>query len=103
VPGHASAQNSNKRSISVLHKPDKLISYRQETGWFRDFPPQGVEVVSWYVMMGIGQVVTLRFPAERLREINRLVESEAWGGYRTEFYPTYDYRSLYAQLQAKMR
>ena len=40
-------------------------------------------------MMGIGQVMTLRFPSERLREINRLIEGEAWGGYRTEFYPTY--------------
>ena len=54
-------------------------------------------------MMGIGQVVTIRFPAERLRDINRLVEAEAWGGYRTEFYPTYDYRALYAQLQEKMK
>lgn len=34
---------------------------------------------------------------------NRLVEAEAWGGYRTEFYPTYDYRALYAQLQEKMK
>jgi hypothetical protein len=46
-------------------------------------------------MMGIGQVVTLRFPAERLREINSLVEREAWGGYRTEFYDTYDFRALW--------
>jgi len=30
---------------------------------------RGVEVVSWYVMMGIGQVVTVRLPAERLREV----------------------------------
>jgi hypothetical protein len=54
-------------------------------------------------MMGIGQVVTLRFPADQLRNVNRLVEAEAWGGYRTEFYPTYDYRALYIQLQAKMK
>jgi hypothetical protein len=58
---------------------------------------------NWYVMMGIGQVETLRFPAEQLRDINRLVESEAWGSYRTEFHPTYDYRALYAQLQQKMK
>jgi hypothetical protein len=82
---------------------DEINQHLRQTGWFRDFPPPGVEVLSWYVMMGIGQVVTIRFPAERLREINRLVEGEAWGGYRTEFYPTYDYRALYAQLQAKMR
>jgi len=58
------------------------------------FPPPGVEVVSWYVMMGIGQVVTLRLPASRLREVNRLLEDKAWGAYRTEFYPTYDYKAV---------
>jgi len=82
---------------------DQINQHLKETGWFRDFPPPDVEVLSWYVMMGIGQVVTLRFPAEKLRDINRLVEAEAWGGYRTEFYPTYDYRALYDQLRARMK
>ncbi len=82
---------------------DEINEHLKQTGWFAQFPPAGVEVVSWYVMMGIGQVVTLRFPSERLREVNRLVEGEAWGGYRTEFYPTYDYRGLYAQLRDKMK
>lgn len=62
-------------------------------GFFKTFPPPGIEVVSWYVMMGVGQVVTLRVPASRLREVNRAIETTAWGGYRTEFYPTYDYKS----------
>ena len=44
------------------------------------------------MMMGIGQVVTLRLPASRLREVNRIFETAAWGPYRTEFYPTYDYK-----------
>jgi hypothetical protein len=61
-------------------------------GFYKAFPPAGVEVVSWYVMMGIGQVVTLRLPASRLREVNRIFEDTAWGAYRTEFYPTYDYK-----------
>lgn len=82
---------------------DEINQHLKQTGWFEHFPPPGVEVVSWYVMMGIGQVVTIRFPAKRLREINRLIEGEAWGGYRTEFYPTYDYKGLYAQLQTKMK
>ena len=55
-----------------------------------------MEVVTWYVMMGVGQVVTLRFLPERLREVNILIERAAWGGYRTEFYPTYDYRNSIA-------
>ena len=51
--------------------------------------------------MGIGQVMALKFPAERLRDINALIEREAWGGYRTELCPTYDYRALYKQEQSK--
>jgi hypothetical protein len=51
-------------------------------------------VVSWYVEMGIGQVVTIRLPASRVREVNRVLEDTAWGAYRTEFYLTYDYKSV---------
>jgi hypothetical protein len=80
---------------------DEINAHLKSAGWYKNFPPEGVEVLSWYVMMGIGQVVTLKFPAEKLRDINALIEREAWGGYRTEFYPTYDYRALYKQEQAK--
>jgi hypothetical protein len=80
---------------------DEINEHLNSTGWYKNFPPEGVEVLSWYVMMGIGQVVTLKFPAEKLREINALIEREAWGGYRTEFYATYDYRALYKQEQSK--
>ena len=44
--------------------------------------------------MGVGQVVTLRVPPARLREVNRVLEQTAWGGYRTEFCRTYDYRAI---------
>ena len=50
-------------------------------------------------MMGVGQVVTLRLPPAKLREVNRVLEETAWGGYRTEFYPTYDYRLLAEQAR----
>jgi hypothetical protein len=71
---------------------DEINEHLRQTGYYKKFPPPGVEIVSWYVMMGIGQVVTLRLPAEKLREVNRVLEQTAWGGYRTEFYPTYDYK-----------
>jgi hypothetical protein len=63
-------------------------------GFLDAFPPVGVEVVSWYVMMGLGQVVTLRFPAERLRAVNRAVESTAWGAFHTDIYATYDFADI---------
>ncbi|WJR78677.1 hypothetical protein [Bradyrhizobium sp. NP1] len=72
----------------------ELNAQLERQGYYKAFPPAGVEVVSWYVMMGIGQVVTLRLPASRLREVNRIFETMAWGAYRTEFYPTYDYKAV---------
>ena len=71
-----------------------LNAQLKRQGFYKAFPPAGVEVVSWYVMMGIGQVVTLRLPASRLREVNRVLEDTAWGAYRTEFYPTYDFKAV---------
>jgi hypothetical protein len=68
--------------------------------YYETFPPEGIEVVSWYVMMGVGQVVTLRVPADRLREVNRAIERTAWGAYRTEFYPTYDLKPV---MEAEIR
>ena len=73
---------------------DELNAQLEKQGFYKAFPPDGVEVVSWYVMMGVGQVVTLRLPASRLREVNRIIETSAWGAYRTEFYPTYDYKAI---------
>ena len=71
----------------------------KRNGYYKAFPPDGVQVVSWYVVMGIGQVVTLRVPAGKLREVNRAIETTAWGGYRTEFYPTYDYKDIAEQMR----
>jgi hypothetical protein len=58
-------------------------------------------VVSWYVMMGIGQVVALRAPALRLREVNLAIERCAWDAFATEFYLTYDFRPVWKQIKAK--
>jgi hypothetical protein len=94
-------------TIFLRHDESKTLEeineHLKSTGWYKSFPPAGVEVVSWYVLMGIGQVVTLRFAAEKLRDINQLIEQKAWGGYRTDFYPTYDYRALYLLEQSKNR
>jgi hypothetical protein len=40
-------------------------------------------------------VVTLRFPPEKLRDVNLAIERGGWGAYRTEFYPTYDYKPVW--------
>jgi hypothetical protein len=92
------ADNAILLTIFLKHDQSRplgeLNAQLEKQGFYKAFPPEGVEVVSWYVMMGVGQVVTLRLPASRLREINRIFETSAWGAYRTEFYPTYDYKAI---------
>ena len=97
---NATPTPDNAVMITVFLKHDQsrplgeINAQLEKQGYYKAFPPPGVEVVSWYIMMGIGQVVTLRFPAARLREVNRVIENSAWGAYRTEFYPTYDYKAV---------
>jgi hypothetical protein len=59
----------------------------KQNGYVRHFPPEGIELVSWCILMGIGQVRTLRVPAARLPDVNRANAETARGGYRTDFYP----------------
>jgi hypothetical protein len=95
---NAAPTADNAVMLTVFFKHDQsrplseLNAQLERQGFYKAFPPAGIEVVSWYVMMGVGQVVTLRLPATRLREVNRILETTAWGSYHTEFYPTYDYR-----------
>lgn len=70
---------------------DEINKLQDEQGMYKSFPPPGTSVVSWYVVMGIGQIVTLEVPAAKLREVNVALEKTAWKAFRTEFYPTYDY------------
>jgi hypothetical protein len=101
VPSSTAAPTAdNAVMLTIFFKHDQtrplgeLNAQLEKQGFYKAFPPAGVEVVSWYVMMGIGQVITLRLPASRLREVNRILEDTAWGAYHTEFYPTYDYKTV---------
>src|SRR3984957_9529791 len=69
--GSATATPDNAILLTVFLKHDQsrplseLNAQLAKQGFYKAFPPAGMEVVSWYVMMGIGQVVTLRLPAAR--------------------------------------
>ena len=51
-------------------------------------------------MMGIGQVVTLKVPAHRLRDVNLAIEQSAWGAFDTDFFATYDFMPRYNEIRA---
>lgn len=98
--GSAAATPDNAVLLTVFLRHDQsrplaeLNAQLARQGFYKAFPPPGIEVVSWNVVMGVGQIIVLRLPATRLREINRVLEDTAWGAYRTEFYPSYDYKAV---------
>ncbi len=93
--------------LTIFLKHDQSMNLEEinerlgNTGFWKKFPPEGIEVESWYVMMGIGQVVTLRVPPARLREVNLAIEQNAWGAFKTEFYATYDFKPVWQSLREK--
>ncbi len=102
-PGDAPAAEPQTMLLTVFLRHDEsktldeIQAHLRHTGWYRRFPPPGVDVLSWHVVMGIGQVVVLRLPPDKLRETNRVIEQAAWGGFRTEFFATYDYKAAWEQ------
>lgn len=75
----------------------------KDAGWWDRFPPPGVEIVSWYVAMGFGQIVTLSLPAALLAEVNVELERSAWGVFRTECYPAYDFVPVREHIKERVR
>lgn len=98
-------QASDAILLTVFLKHDQSMNLQEIKGhlkqqsFFETFPPEGVAVVSWYVMMGIGQVITLEVPAHKLREVNLAIEKSAWKPFSTEFYATYN---LYPVVKDKL-
>jgi len=93
-------------TIMLKHHQDKNIEQlreiRNKNEFLENFPPKSARVVSWYVMMGIGQVVTVKIPASELRALNMSVEQSVWGAFSTEFYPTYDLHPVMKEKKAAL-
>jgi hypothetical protein len=78
---------------------DEIMAHAKKTGFYRDWPPEGVEPVSWTVAMSYGFIITVRVDADKVRNLNRYMESKAWGAWRYEVYPSYDFTAIAAQLK----
>lgn len=80
---------------------DQIQGTLAERKWWDRFPPEGVKIQSWYVVMGIGQIVTLRLPPDKLAAVNVELERSAWGVFFTECYPTYDFVPVRERIKAR--
>ncbi|WP_421147034.1 hypothetical protein [Pseudomonas sp. NFX5] len=103
----ATAENAVMLTVFLKHDQSRPLSeLKQQLAkqeFHKVFPPAGVEVLSWNITMGIGQVVVLRLPASRLAEVNLAIENTAWGVYTTEFFPTYNFMPIAQAEQEKAR
>jgi hypothetical protein len=82
---------------------DAIQGTLAERQWWDRFPPEGVEIDSWYVAMGLGQIVTLRLPVEKLQAVNIELERSAWGVFTTECYVSYDFEPVRDRITARFR
>jgi len=73
---------------------DEIVAHVKETGFYRDFPPEGSELVSWTVAMSYGFIIQLRTEPSALRNLNLFFEKKAWGAFRYEVYPSYDFEPI---------
>ena len=98
--------NTDKILVTVVlkHQQDKSLSELQkkmdENRFWQSFPPKGMEVDSWYVMMGLGQVITLKVAPKDLRTLNLAIEKSAWGIFETDIYPTYEFKDIAYSIKA---
>ena len=95
--------------LTVLLRHDQsknledIQAHMKAMDWWERFPGEGVEIVSWTVAMGLGQIVTLRLPPALLPRINVELERSAWGVFRTECYPTYDFVPVRETIRDRVR
>jgi hypothetical protein len=78
---------------------DEIMAHAKKTGFYRDFPPEGSELVSWVVAMSHGFIIHLNVEPNALRNLNRYMEQKAWGAWRYEVYPSYDFQPIAEKLK----
>ncbi|UCG08292.1 MAG: hypothetical protein JSV83_06495 [Desulfobacterales bacterium] len=78
---------------------DEIMAHAETTGFYRDFPPDGSELVSWVVAMSYGFIIQLCLEPSALRNLNRFIEQKACGAFRYEVYPSYDFEPIAKKLK----
>ena len=91
-------------TIFLKHDQSKTLNeveeIRMNQGFYENLPPEGVSVVNWFVVMGLGQVAILELPASKLSAVNLAIERTAWKAFSTEMYATYN---LYPIIEHKLK
>lgn len=105
-PSQDDAGATVRLTLLFKHHPglvlDDIQSRLKEANWWFDFPPRGVRIVSWEVVMGFAQICILEVPAERLAEVNVELERRAWGVFKVEIHPSYDFVPVRERIKQRV-
>jgi hypothetical protein len=98
-PSELPSEDSVLVTVIFKHQQDKnLMEIRRKleaNGFWDLFPPKDARVISWNIVMGLGQVVTVKIPTGSVRNLNLSIQNGAWGAYDTEIYLSYDYMPIW--------
>lgn len=81
---------------------DDVQSRLKASNWWFDFPPEGVKIVSWEVVMGFAQICILEVPGDRVAEVNVELERRAWGVFTVDVHPSYDFLPVRERIKARV-
>jgi hypothetical protein len=104
-----STEGADSVTITVILRANQDMSTQDiqqqmlDNGFWKIFPPDYAEIISWNYVMGFGQIITLKIPLSNLSEFNETVQNAAWGAFSTEFYITYDYMPVWKDMKSKYR
>jgi hypothetical protein len=105
TPSALASEDSVLVTVIFKHQQDKnLMEIRRKlevNGFWDLFPPKDARVVSWNIVMGLGQVVTVKIPTASVRNLNLSIQNGAWGAYDTEIYLSYDYMPIWTDYLEK--
>lgn len=104
-----STEGTDSVTITIILRANQDMSTQDiqqqmlDNGFWKIFPPDYAEIISWNYVMSFGQIITLKIPISNLSELNETVQNAAWGAYSTEFYITYDYMPVWKDMKSKYR
>lgn len=96
-------QNSNHSLVRITyllkHRQEKNLNQiktiLEENQFWEHFPSQGSKIINWQVLVGKGHFITLECETDKLRDLNLVIETRAWGAFETETYLSYDYLPIF--------
>ncbi len=98
-PSKINVADSVQVTLILKHQQNKNLTEirrKLESNGFWDlFPPKEARILSWNIVMGLGQVITIQLPATAVRSLHLAIQNGAWGAYDTEIYMSYNYLDIW--------